>query len=127
MGIYSAVLQDEQADIGRSIVQKIATTRDISDIGINSLWREFTKSNVRLVHLVKKFELLEEVVATYYALRMIAPEVRKNVEAEVIRHLGRLHNLYEKYSKLVDAYGGNDWMVSAFTLMQLATMLYDNS
>jgi hypothetical protein len=55
------------------------------------LWNQFLSANKELVLLVKKFEVIEEIVATYLGLEHSAPEVSLaviNELAQVIRNQG---------------------------------------
>jgi hypothetical protein len=69
-------------------LRRIGTASQLSPSELTQLWKSFFSTNEQLLHLVQKFETIEEIVANQYAMWHIAPEVRRpEVRRKVVHKL----------------------------------------
>jgi hypothetical protein len=73
---YSRVVQDQLSERLHTTLYTLATKKRLSQQKISQLWEEFQQTNEQFVNLARKFELIEEIYATYTAMTVLPPEVR---------------------------------------------------
>ncbi|MGI0023526.1 MAG: hypothetical protein ACREA4_00095 [Nitrososphaera sp.] len=78
------------------------TTEELSSEQIADQWAQFVKINNKIFYLVKKFEPIEEIIATYIGMRLLPTEVRNAVATSVQEAL-RAEDWYTAYTSFAGA------------------------
>ena len=119
---YSGRVLDDLSKSNHTALNILATEAGLSRSQIGKLWEEFWITNNRIKRLVQKFELVEEIFATYLGMRFLPTYVRNNVKQmleEVLREKG-----WEKVYAVFEAACDNE---KKMTLLFLASAILNTS
>jgi hypothetical protein len=122
-GVYSTLVQNAQSDIVHGLLETIATTPQLMPRDLRKLWNDFAAANEKLVLLVQKFEVIDEIVANQQGLWDLAPEVRSAVVDEVLKAI-QDKGYWSLFSTFLMG-GCRDNPNRALPLMELITILHD--
>lgn len=89
MWSYSGVFIDTLGELVQKIIRRLMSASPLSRKEIAELWEDFDKATKKIDYLVKKFEPIEEIFATYYAMRYLPDENRKRIETEIKQVFGK--------------------------------------
>lgn len=108
---YSGVVLDELSKSVQVILYRIACDESLSHEEVDQLWQRFSKTNQYIIDLVKKFEPIEEIFATYIGLRFSPPKVRKAVKPLLKVELENRgwDKAYEAFAKACDGSNSPFW------------------
>jgi hypothetical protein len=88
------------------LLAALALVEEFSPELIGAGWEQVAKRNVHIDYIVRKYEPIEEIFATYYGLRFIPGNVRSKVEPLVKEELKKRHweKVYEAFAEVCDAF-----------------------
>jgi len=103
---HSGVVLEKLSELAHAILILLTQEKKLSRKETFKLWVQFEETNKQIVHLVKKFEPVEEIFATYLGLRWCPIEVRNKVEARVIKKLEekQWNKAYEAFAEQCDKF-----------------------
>jgi hypothetical protein len=109
---YSGVVIDELSKMVHESLGRLAGYKSLSGEEIDQLWETYSETNQYMSELVKKFEPVEEIYATYMGMRFSPPQVRNAVKGLVKEELGKRNWLeaYEAFAEVCDNANSSGWV-----------------
>ena len=83
---HSGIVLERLSERTHNILYTLAAKR-LSRKRIVDLWEQFWETNMYMIHLAKKFELIEEIFATFLGMNYMPPEVRGAVKPMIDEEL----------------------------------------